>query len=155
MTEQFVVCGRCSCKYHNNEESIKEHFGIKRLGERYKTCVKCRPKVSDENHKWRYSEKGQAYYHTEFACPNCGETVKKNNYWQHRHRYKCLTHTMCPRPAFHEWLSTQDYESLTTEYKKRYDELDTYIDRLLSRDYETLTPFEKEDYDYFQKKRST
>ena len=151
MIEQFVKCGRCACKYHNNEESIKQDFGHNRLGERYKTCFKCREKT----HNYRYSEKGQKFYHTEFACPNCGETVKKNSYWQHRHRYQCLTHAMCPRPAFHEWLSTQDYETLSPEYKKKYDQLDTYIDRLLSRDYETLAPFEKEDYDYFQKKRST
>jgi hypothetical protein len=40
----YVYCSRCGCKYQNKDENIKEYFGYNRLGERYKTCVKCREK---------------------------------------------------------------------------------------------------------------
>ena len=52
MTEQanddkHIKCSSCKCKYHNNDESIKDNFGFKRLGERYKCCVKCRTIKTD------------------------------------------------------------------------------------------------------------
>ena len=39
--DKHIKCTTCKCKYHNNDESIKENFGFKRLGDRYKCCVKC------------------------------------------------------------------------------------------------------------------
>ena len=44
MTEQgedkkHINCSRCRMKYHNNDDSSKEHFGFTRLGERLKTCT--------------------------------------------------------------------------------------------------------------------
>ena len=48
MTEQgednkYINSSRCNkMKYHNNDDSIKEYFGFTRLGERLKTCTKCR-----------------------------------------------------------------------------------------------------------------
>ena len=51
--EKYISCSRCKCKYHNTSESISKHFGYKRLGDRYKLCVRCRtskikPKVKTE-----------------------------------------------------------------------------------------------------------
>ena len=40
--DDYIKCARCRCKYHNNDESIKENFGFNRLHEQLKTCVKCR-----------------------------------------------------------------------------------------------------------------
>ena len=40
--EKYISCSRCKCKYHNTSESISKHFGYKRLGDRYKLCMKCR-----------------------------------------------------------------------------------------------------------------
>ena len=71
MTEQFVVPGGCIRKFHNNGEGIIEHIGFRIFGDGYKTCVKYRPKVSDENHKWRCSDNAQKNYHIEFVCPKC------------------------------------------------------------------------------------
>jgi DNA polymerase-3 subunit alpha len=42
--KQYIMCSKCKSKYHDNEEDVKEHFGYKRLGDRYKTCIKCRKK---------------------------------------------------------------------------------------------------------------
>lgn len=39
---KYIICSKCHCKYINDEENIKIYFGHKRLGDRYKTCVKCR-----------------------------------------------------------------------------------------------------------------
>ena len=38
MTEQgendkYIKCSRCKMKYHNNDDSIKQHFGYNRLDE--------------------------------------------------------------------------------------------------------------------------
>ena len=40
--DNFITCSRCHIKQHNTSESITQHFGYKRLGERYKLCNKCR-----------------------------------------------------------------------------------------------------------------
>ena len=39
---KYIICSKCHCKYINDEENIKIYFGHKRLGDRYKTCLKCR-----------------------------------------------------------------------------------------------------------------
>ena len=51
MTEEgeeskYIVCSKCRCKYINDEENINRYFGYKRLGDRHKTCVKCRTRKS-------------------------------------------------------------------------------------------------------------
>ena len=40
--ENLISCSRCHVKYHNTSESISRNFGYKRLGDRYKLCMKCR-----------------------------------------------------------------------------------------------------------------
>ena len=40
--DNLIYCSRCHVKYHNTSESISKYFGYKRLGERYKLCIKCR-----------------------------------------------------------------------------------------------------------------
>jgi hypothetical protein len=39
---KLIDCSRCKCKYHNTSESISKHFGYKRLGDRYKLCMRCK-----------------------------------------------------------------------------------------------------------------
>ena len=45
--DKHIKCFKCKCKYLNHDESIKDNFGFKRLGDRYKCCVKCRTKAKD------------------------------------------------------------------------------------------------------------
>ena len=40
--EKYIICARCKCKYINDEAHIKTDFEYNRLGEPFKTCVKCR-----------------------------------------------------------------------------------------------------------------
>ncbi len=40
--DKYIKCSRCKCKYNNDGDSIKVHFGYNRLNERLKTCTKCR-----------------------------------------------------------------------------------------------------------------
>ena len=40
--DKFIKCVKCHCKYFNDDEHIKTDFGFTRLGQRYKSCVKCR-----------------------------------------------------------------------------------------------------------------
>ena len=42
--DKYVKCYKCTCKYINDDEHIKEDFGYNRLNERFKTCSKCRDK---------------------------------------------------------------------------------------------------------------
>jgi hypothetical protein len=48
---KYVKCSRCRMKYHNNNDDINEYFGYNRLGERFKTCVKCKQYKID-NREW-------------------------------------------------------------------------------------------------------
>jgi hypothetical protein len=72
--DKFINCTKCHCKYHNNDEHIKIDFGYKRLGDRYKLCVKCRDKKKQaynanketyqayyEEHKEEIAEKARQY----------------------------------------------------------------------------------------------
>ena len=40
--DAYIKCSTCKCKYNNDGDSIKAHFGFNRLNEQVKTCVKCR-----------------------------------------------------------------------------------------------------------------
>jgi len=40
----YIKCSKCHIKYLNDDEHIKTDFGYNRLGERIKTCTKCRDK---------------------------------------------------------------------------------------------------------------
>ena len=56
MTEQnkqdkYIKCKGCKCKYINDEEHIKQDFGYDRLGEKFKSCVKCRNKNKKDQEK--------------------------------------------------------------------------------------------------------
>ena len=49
MTEQHIVCSRCNCKFITDDEHIKNDLGYNRLGERLKTCAKCRDNSKQYN----------------------------------------------------------------------------------------------------------
>ena len=40
--DAYIKCSSCRCKYNNDGDSIKAHFGYNRLNVQLKTCVKCR-----------------------------------------------------------------------------------------------------------------
>ena len=40
--EKYIKCSQCKCKYINDDKHIDNDFGFNRLGERYKSCTKCR-----------------------------------------------------------------------------------------------------------------
>ena len=67
MTEQgegnkYINCSRCRIKCHNDDDRIKEHFGFTRLGERLKTCTRCREKRNAKQQKPHRKEYNKRYY---------------------------------------------------------------------------------------------
>ena len=68
--EKYIICARCKCKYINDEAHIKTDFEYNRLGEHFKTCVKCRDQCRKNN---KYVE-----------CNICGKRVTKSSYNRHR-----------------------------------------------------------------------
>ena len=68
--EKYIICARCKCKYINDEAHIKTDFEYNRLGEPFKTCVKCRDQCKMKN---KYVE-----------CNICGKHVTKSSYNKHR-----------------------------------------------------------------------
>ncbi len=75
MTEQgddnkYINCSRCRMNYHNTYDSIKEHFGYNRLGERFKICMKCR------QHRMEHQDKINERASKLVACDKCGEYVR-------------------------------------------------------------------------------
>ena len=73
---KYIKCSKCRCKYHNNDNNIKEYFGYTRLNERYKTCVKCREKVSRQN--------------VYINCELCGLIISKHSLKKHQETTKCM-----------------------------------------------------------------
>ena len=73
-TDQYIICSRCKCKYINDDTHIESDFGFNRLGERYKSCVKCRKqhKKYNENNK----DKLKDYHHQYWF--DSKETIMKN-----------------------------------------------------------------------------
>ena len=107
--DKYIKCSKCRCKYHNNDDNIKSDFGYTRLGERYKTCIKCRKTRLDNYDKYKEyaNEYGQQYYkdHREqvlayhrarsklrIDCDVCG----KNGSYEHLNRHK-KSH-LCKKP---------------------------------------------------------
>ena len=45
ISDDFIKCAKCKCKYINDDEHVKLNFGYKDLETRYKTCSKCREKA--------------------------------------------------------------------------------------------------------------
>ena len=98
MTEQsesdkYIKCSKCKCKYINDDEHIKSDFGYKRLGEVYKSCVKCRDKRNQpnikeydkqyyENNKEKICEYSRQYKEKQrnnqvvIECEYCGNKIK-------------------------------------------------------------------------------
>ena len=72
--DQYIKCARCKCKYINDDKHIENDFGFNRLGERYKSCVKCRNKGNNyrENNKDKVKD-----YHHQYWIDN-KETIMKN-----------------------------------------------------------------------------
>ena len=77
--DKHIKCTTCNCMYHNNDESIKDNFGFKRLGDRYKCCVKCIARA-----KYYYNARdicdNNIYYE---PCEICNNKVYKYAMKQH------------------------------------------------------------------------
>ena len=81
--DKHIKCFKCKCMYHNNDESIKDNFGFKRLGERYKVCVKCRTRAKDY-YKANASEICDYQYNKYYEpCEICNNKVYKDATKQH------------------------------------------------------------------------
>ena len=95
MTEIYIKCSNCKCKYHNNDENIKDDFGYNRSGERFKCCVKCRVrgrktnKTYREKHKEELDEKRREYVKQQFnktlhedeqVCTRCYKICLKEDF---------------------------------------------------------------------------
>jgi hypothetical protein len=39
---EYIKCSKCKCKSINDEEHINQDFGYNRIGNRYRSCKKCR-----------------------------------------------------------------------------------------------------------------
>ena len=81
MTEEgknntYIICSKCRSKHINDEEHINNDFGYNRMGDRFKTCVKCREQRNKNN---KYVE-----------CNICGTLITKSSYTRHRMSQKCI-----------------------------------------------------------------
>ena len=81
--DKFIACSRCHIKHHNTPESISQNFGYKRLGDRYKLCIKCR---NSDNIK---------------RCCVCFIRLNKNN----RADFHC-NHDMCKKCPYDIYNAT-------------------------------------------------
>ena len=73
--DKYIKCSKCKCKYHNNADNIKDDFGYNRLGDRFKCCVKCRP---------REREYARTYYEKNKDEINAGKRsdIKRIEYYK-------------------------------------------------------------------------
>ena len=76
--DKYIKCSKCRCKYINDDEHIKRDFGYNRLEERFKTCVKCRPKSR------QYSKEYQQTHREEIAER---KTDYNKQYYQNNKEY--------------------------------------------------------------------
>ena len=81
--DKHIKCVKCKCKYHNNDESIKDNFGFKRLGDRYKCCVKC---IARAKYYYNARDICDNYIYYE-PCEICNNKVYK--YAMKRHMEVC------------------------------------------------------------------
>ena len=97
MTEQngcdkYIRCSVCKCKYINDDSHIKDDFGYNRLGERYKTCGKCRGK----NQKYREKQLAQPVDAEHKCCSKCYHVKPITDYSEYKKCYnQQLTYTRC------------------------------------------------------------
>ena len=62
MTEEgkntkYIICSDCRFKYINDEEHINKDFGYTILEMRYKTCVKCRAHIKNNDKTYHETHK--------------------------------------------------------------------------------------------------
>ena len=117
MTE-YIKCSNCKCKFIDNDEHIKNNFGYKRLGERFKCCFKCRERSSKACDEYRMKYRDEVV-----ICDKCGEGAKRYNITTHKRRFQCQVFGVEPRPTFKEWLLQQNEETLVSEYRKMLQQL--------------------------------
>ena len=109
--EKYVKRSRCKMKYHNNDDSTKEHFRCNRLGEQLKTCTTCREKRTqyykdyyienkeyilessktyhqehkEERHeRWKENNLHKDELNKTVVCDNCGKEVSKKKILRHQ-----------------------------------------------------------------------
>ena len=96
-TPKYIKCSACKCKYLNKDEYIKTDFGYNRLGERFKTCVKCRDRKyaymnsekGEAARKKYYESKGRQYNYEKLVCHTCGASVCRNRIREHERQQGC------------------------------------------------------------------
>ena len=65
-TKELFTCSRCKSKYYQKD------FGVDRLEERYKTCIKCRNKRKLTRSDMDKKRRERAIKDEEFKCDDCG-----------------------------------------------------------------------------------
>ena len=102
--DNYIKCKGCKCKYINDDEHIKEDFGYNRLGERLKTCVKCRNKNKRDN-----EQKKQQIVDTNIncLCTRCYQIKPKSDFGEYKTCERCreqckqyqVNHVKKPNPS--------------------------------------------------------
>ena len=72
--DKYIICSKCKCKYINDEEHISKYFGYNRLGEQFKTCVKCRDK-----NKQRFEQLKKEADESNGALKHCNRCYKNKS----------------------------------------------------------------------------
>lgn len=78
--DKYIKCTCCKCKYHNDEEHVKQDFGYNRLGKQLKTCVTCR----NRNNKFKEKMKQQSIDTNEDKlCNRCCQVKPKTEFGEY------------------------------------------------------------------------
>ena len=97
--DEYIICAVCKCKFINDEESIKNHFGYNRLNKRWKTCYKCK----ERNQKHRQNKLTQEVDVNHKCCSECYHIKPLSEYGEYmgvvvidrKCHNQLLTYTRC------------------------------------------------------------
>ena len=78
--DKYIKCKGCKCKYINDEEHIKQDFGYDRLGEKNKSCVKCRNKSKKDQDKKKQQSIDN---NVEQLCSSCYQVKPKTEFGEY------------------------------------------------------------------------
>ena len=76
MTDEYIKCSNCKCKYHNIDETIKEDFGYNRLGDKI-YYENQKDKILEYNRIYRDDNKDKIneYNTKKTTCNTCGSII--------------------------------------------------------------------------------
>ena len=98
--DKYIKCSKCRCKYINDDENIKTDFGLNRLNERFKTCVKCRTKHKQYCDKRLSEDVGQDFK----RCARC-HNVHSLSYYGEYDGVVVIDTKCYPQRMQHKWCA--------------------------------------------------